>query len=230
MKNRTICTTTAPRQGKSGQGGKRRSVGATRARPVVADAGHGRTASANRPTWSGQTGSWRTVERIQHGDAQAVGDLYDRYNAEVYKYLWLWSGSEPLAQELARRVWDRSLQAIGVLRATGESPLCWLLGIARDEAIEHFRSQRYRLGLIDVGAMQDVPIASGDGDMDAAALFAALRRLSPAQQEAIALTYFCGLDDSGAAAVMGRTPAMIQALTWRGRVRLAAMLTGGPGD
>lgn len=229
MKNRTICTTAAPRQGKPGQAGKRRSIGATRARPVTADAGQGRTASATRPTWSGQTGSWRTVERIQHGDAQAVGDLYDRYNAEVYKYLWLWSGSEPLAQDLTRRVWDRSLQAIGVLRATGESPLCWLLGIARDEAIEHFRSQRYRLGLIDVGALHDGSVEAVAGT-DAATLFAALRQLSPAQQEAIALTYFCGLDDSGAAAVMGRTPAMIQALTWRGRVKLAAVLTRGPGD
>ena len=192
----------------------RRPSGGPRPRPVTADAERGRTASASR------TDAWRLVERIQRGDTTAVGEFYDRFNTEVYKYVWLWCGSEPLAQELVQEVWDRALRLIGGLRATTDSPLCWLLGLARDLAVEQFRSRRYRLGLIDVSA------ARGMQD-DGRALLAAVRRLSPPQQEAIALTFFCGLDDADAAAVMGRTPAMIQALTWRGRVKLAALLTGG---
>jgi RNA polymerase sigma-70 factor (ECF subfamily) len=150
----------------------------------------------------------------------AVGEFYDRFNTEVYKYLWLWCGNEPMAQELAREVWDRALRLIGGVRATADSPLCWLLGLARDRAVEHFHSRRYRLGLIDVATVRGTAEQGSE-------LLAAVRRLSPQQQEAIALTYFCGLDDADAAAVMGRTPAMIQALTWRGRVKLATLLTGG---
>lgn len=158
--------------------------------------------------------------RIQRGDVEAVGEFYDRFNTEVYKYIWLWCGEEKLAQQLVREVWDRALRLIGGLRATADSPLCWLLGLARDRAVRHFHSRRYRLGLVELGELR------GPED-DGRELLAAVRRLSPPQQEAIALTFFCGLDEVDAAAVMGRTPAMVQALTKRGRVKLAAMLTGG---
>ncbi|MCP2322696.1 RNA polymerase sigma-70 factor (ECF subfamily) [Hamadaea flava] len=193
----------------------RRPNGGPRPRPVVAGAGRGRAAPA-----AGRTEAWQLVVRIQRGDVEAVGEFYDRFNTEVYKYIWLWCGEEKLAQQLVREVWDRALRLIGGLRATADSPLCWLLGLARDRAVRHFHSRRYRLGLVELGELR------GPED-DGRELLAAVRRLSPPQQEAIALTFFCGLDEVDAAAVMGRTPAMVQALTKRGRVKLAAMLTGG---
>ncbi len=172
--------------------------------------------------------AWRLVERMQHGDTRAVGEFYDRFNVDVYRYVWLWCGDETLAQKLTREVWERALRSIGGLHANNDTPLSWLLRLARARAGQYFRTRRYRLGLIDLAAVQAVEALAFDDDhAQSAALLAAVRRLSPAQQEAIALTYFCGLDEIDSAAVMGNTPAIVQALTWQGRVRLAGLLAAG---
>jgi hypothetical protein len=68
------------------------------------------------------TGSWRLVERAQAGDVQAFGALYDRYNNEVYKYLWLRCGHIQLAQDLTSDVWERALRSIGRLQFQGGIP------------------------------------------------------------------------------------------------------------
>jgi RNA polymerase sigma-70 factor (ECF subfamily) len=177
------------------------------------------------------TGSWRLVEAAKAGDVQAFGRLYDRYNSEVYKYLWLRCGHIQLAQDLTSDVWERALRNIGRLRFQGGSPIAWLLTIARNRAIDHFRSGRYRLEVLDAALERgDQPDWSVDVEQavvsraEAATLLSAVKLLSPAQQEAIALTYFCGLDNSAAAEVMGNTPNAVKALTMRGRRRLIHLL------
>lgn len=177
------------------------------------------------------TGSWRLVERAQAGDVQAFGALYDRYNNEVYKYLWLRCGHIQLAQDLTSDVWERALRSIGRLQFQGVSPVGWLLTIARNRAIDHFRSGRFRLEVFDEETARadrpDTGVGVEDAVLsrtDAARLLEAVKRLPAPQQEAIALTYFCGLNSREASQVMGKTPEAVKALTLRGRRQLIRIL------
>ena len=198
-------------------------------RPAATDA-----ATTDDPTvgWRDTpTGSWLLVERAQAGDTSAFGALYDRYNNEVYRYLWLRCGHIQLAQDLTSDVWERALRSIGRLRFQGVSPVGWLLTIARNRAIDHFRSGRFRLEVFDeetARAEQADPTEDVERAVimrtESAALLAAVKRLPAPQQEAIALTYFCGLNSNEAAQVMGNTPGAVKALTLRGRRQLMRIL------
>jgi RNA polymerase sigma-70 factor (ECF subfamily) len=175
--------------------------------------------------------SWQLIERIQHGDVEAFGEFYDRYNAEVYKYLWLRCGRVQLAQDLVGDVWHRALKGIGSLRSHGTSPLCWLLTLARDRAMDHFQSRFYHLEVID-GDGRDLPETADVAEesvtpAQSAQLLAAIRMLPPAQQEAIALTFLCGLTSAEAAHVMGKSTSMVNALTKAGRYELVKLLAPG---
>jgi RNA polymerase sigma-70 factor (ECF subfamily) len=194
------------------------------------------TATAPRPVPVPEADSWALVERAQQGDAHAFGELYARYNAEVFRYLWQRCGHVQLAQDLAGDVWERALRGIGRLRYRGSPPLAWLMTIARNRAIDHFRSGRFRLEVL-CDATWDIGLPDDSADieqlavtrLEASVIQQAVKELSAAQQKAISLTYFAGLSCPEAAARMGVTEDAVKALNMRGRRAMARWLSTGAG-
>jgi len=188
------------------------------------------------PSPSPEPDSWALVERAQQGDLQAFGELYARYNAEVFRYLWQRCGHVQLAQDLAGDVWERALRGIGRLNYRGAPPLAWLMTIARNRAIDHFRSGRFRLEVL-CDATRDIvqPDDSADIEqlavtrLEASVVLRAVKELSAAQQQAIALTYFAGLSCPEAAVRMGVTEDAVKALNMRARRAMARWLSTGAG-
>jgi RNA polymerase sigma-70 factor (ECF subfamily) len=178
---------------------------------------------------------WALVERAQRGDNQAFGELYATYNSEIFRYLRQRCGHQQLAQDLAGDVWERALRGIGRLHQRGGPPLAWLMTIARNRVIDHFRSGRvHREVLIDV--TDDMGEAEGSVDieqvatarLEAAIVLRGMKTLSEPQQEAVVLTYFGGLTSPQAARHMGISEDAVKALNLRARRALARWLTVGP--
>ncbi|NUR74498.1 MAG: sigma-70 family RNA polymerase sigma factor [Hamadaea sp.] len=177
---------------------------------------------------------WSLIERAQQGDVSAFGELYARYNAEVFRYLWQRCGHVQLAQDLAGDVWERALRGIGRLNYRGAPPLAWLMTIARNRAIDHFRSGRFRMEVLsdatrDMGQIDD----SADIEqiavtrLESAVVLRAVQELSAAQRQAITLTYFAGLTCPEAAVRMGVTEDAVKALNMRARRTMARRLSHG---
>lgn len=168
------------------------------------------------------------VRLAQDGDAEAFGVLYDRHNAAVYQYLWIRCGNQTLAQDLASDVWEKALR--GIARCTYGTPIAWLMTIARNHAIDYFRSGRFKFEVIADTTDPTIPDRGASvedraqANEDHARLLALVKQLPGPQQEAIALTYFLNLSSPVAAAVMGKSPEAVKALTLRGRRKLASHL------
>jgi len=177
---------------------------------------------------------WSLVERAQQGDLSAFGELYAKYNAEVFRYLWQRCGHVQLAQDLAGDVWERALRGIGRLNYRGSPPLAWLMTIARNRAIDHFRSGRFRMEVL-CDATRDMGQADESADieqmavtrLEASVVLSAVRQLSAAQRQAITLTYFAGLSCPEAAVRMGVTEDAVKALNMRARRTMARRLSTG---
>lgn len=175
--------------------------------------------------------SWALVRRAQAGEIAAFGELYDQHNAEVYRYIWLRCGNVQLAQDLAGDVWERALRGINTIKPTASPPLAWLLTIARNRLTDHFRSGRYRLEVVSSDAAEadraDVTEDLQQTVVDraqSAVMLAAIRMLTPSQQEAIALYYFLGLTTPQGAQVMGIPVVTFRQHLSRGRHQLADIL------
>ena len=140
---------------------------------------------------------------IANGDESALRSLYERYGRIVYSVSYRVTADAHLAEECTQdafvRVWRRA-RDFDPARAKVST---WLFAIARNRAIELWRSRTRRLdgghvdGLDAAGAVVD-ETAADPAELVAAAdeavrISEALGSLPPEQLEALQLAYFDGL-------------------------------------
>lgn len=163
-------------------------------------------------------GDAELVERLQRRDAQALGELYDRYGRLVYSLILRVvrdpAIAEDLVQETFLRIWNRAQVFDAKRGALGP----WLVAVARNRAIDYLRSasgrERNSLELEET----DHPSLYTDMERDLLAsdkarlVRAALEKLSPRQREVIELAYFEGLTQTEMAERMGQPLGTVK--TW----------------
>jgi RNA polymerase sigma-70 factor (ECF subfamily) len=151
------------------------------------------------------------------GDTEAVGALYDRLVGPIYRYVVLRVRHPHDAEDLTQLVFERLVTALPRYRPSGSPFEAWAFRIARNAVIDHARRARRDEALDETHER-----SHGDG-LDALAvrgeeireLRAAVARLTPDQQEALALRFAAGLSADDAAKVMGRQAGTIRGLTFR---------------
>jgi RNA polymerase sigma-70 factor (ECF subfamily) len=179
---------------------------------------------------------WALVERAQAGDAEAFGLLYDRYVDTVFRFIAFRVGNRQLAEDLTSDTFLRALQSIGSFRWQGRDLGAWLVTIARNRVADHFKSGRYRLEVSSGDILDsDREDRGPEGSPEAAvldhitnvALLAAVKRLSPDQQECIVLRFLHDFSVAETARAMGKKEGAIKALQYRSVRALARLLPDG---
>ena len=176
----------------------------------------------------GRDTPWELVRRTQAGDAEAFGQLYDRYIDLVYRFIYYRLGDRTQAEDLTSETFLRALHRIATVHEQGRDIGAWLITIARNLVLDHVKSAAYRLSITTDEIFErhtdDTTEAGVFAMADQRMLFDAVRQLSAEQQESIVLRYFQGLSLSETAEVMGRNAGAVKALQHRGLNRLRALL------
>ena len=174
------------------------------------------------------------VQRAQAGDAEAFGELYDRYVDQVYRYIYFRVSSQQLAEDLASETFLRALRRISSFTWQGRDVGAWFVTIARNLIADHYKSSRYRLELSTDDVMTSGRAPSVDGpedgvleDMQNQVLLQAVTQLGAEQQECIVLRFLQGLSVAETAQVMGKNEGAIKALQYRATRTLGRLLPEG---
>lgn len=162
-------------------------------------------------------------------DEAALGELYDRYEAKIYTYIYRRTGDEALAEDFTAQVFLRMLESIRDQKAWHSSFSGWLYRIAHNLVIDHYR-RKGRQGTVDID--EAAPTASEEHDpevtvaqsLDAERLRAAIRRLTDEQAEVVSLRFLEGYSISEVATMMNRTEGAIKALQYRAIATLRTLL------
>ena len=147
--------------------------------------------------------SRRLIERLRARDADALGELYDRYGGVVYSIILRIARdtgtSEDLTQEVFLRVWNR-IPTFDVERGSLST---WMLTIARHAAIDSLRSRAGKQTRLNVSLdAMERPLEGGNAEKelqsstDAKKVRAAMAKLEPNQRQLLELAYFDGLSQS----------------------------------
>jgi RNA polymerase sigma-70 factor (ECF subfamily) len=146
------------------------------------------------------------VARIAGGDRDALGELYERFQRPLFRYLSRITPDHGLAEEALQdtlvAVWKGAGSFAGRSRVQ-----TWLIGIARRQAYTRLRKRSVAVTGLDDGA--ELPALGPDPEahMLAAAdreeLAAALERLTPAHREILDLNFAQGLSYQEIAEVLG---------------------------
>jgi RNA polymerase sigma-70 factor (ECF subfamily) len=152
------------------------------------------------------------------GDVAAVGRLYDALVGPIYRYVAMRVRQREDAEDITQAVFERIVISLPRYRDRGRPFAAFAFRVAHNAVIDHVRRHRPHPPLDP-----EIELTDGTAGVEALSvrgeelreLQSALRRLTPDQQEAIALRYGAGLSAEEAGAAMGRSANTVRALTFR---------------
>lgn len=169
------------------------------------------------------------IEAVANGDRAAFRKLHDRFERLIfttaYKVLGNYEDSQDVCQEVFAQIWAKA----HLFDASKGKPLTWATTMARNRAIDRYRSKQRRASLDDrfgdhVAVLSP---ASTNETEDAVSrnetsrvLRSAVLDLTPAQREAVELAYFAGLTQKEVAERVGEPIGTVKARIRRAIQRL----------
>jgi RNA polymerase sigma-70 factor (ECF subfamily) len=161
-------------------------------------------------------------------DANAFGELYDRFVERVYRYLYFRTGSHPEAEDLTEQVFLKAWEAIGRYRWQGRPFLAWLYRLAHNAHIDYVRSKKPATSLSNDERPIEVPSPTASVELartlDADVLSRALSQLTPDQQQVIIMKFIEGYDNEHIAQTMDKREGAVRALQMRALLSLRRLL------
>lgn len=153
-------------------------------------------------------------------DRVAFGELYSRYVARIYNYVYYRTGNHQDAEDLTSRVFFRALAHIGNYTDRGVPFSAWLYRIAHNQVANWHRDRgRQRIVPLDdftVNSMAaDAPEVATESSDEEARLLRSIRELPPDRQQLLVLKFVERLSNAEIGAIMNRTEGAVKSLYHR---------------
>jgi RNA polymerase sigma-70 factor (ECF subfamily) len=81
----------------------------------------------------------RVLDGLQELDPQIIGDIYDQYFSEIYRYVCYRISDETVAEDIASEVFVRLLEAVQNHKGPQSSIKGWLIATASNAVNDHLR-------------------------------------------------------------------------------------------
>lgn len=177
----------------------------------------------------------RWLQAIANGDRESFRKLHERFRAilsfTIFKVLGNHEDTEDVLQEVFSKIWAKA----HLFDFERGKPLTWATTMARNRAIDRYRSKQRRSGLGEryenqVNVERDQTNNGTEKDIlhneTSRVLQSAVLELTPEQREAIDLAYFKGLTQSEVAEKIGQPLGTVKARIRRGIERLEKKVRG----
>jgi RNA polymerase sigma-70 factor (ECF subfamily) len=94
-------------------------------------------------------GEKQLIQNAISGEASAFGLLYDRYQPQIYRFIYLKVSHREEAEDLCHQVFLTAWQNIGNYRHKGFPFSTWLYSIAKNKIIDHYRENKFSISIED---------------------------------------------------------------------------------
>lgn len=174
------------------------------------------------------------LARARHLDSDALTQLFDLHNAGVYRYAMRLVGDARLAEDCVTEAFGRLLAALRAGGGPDDDVRAYLLRTAHNWLMDEHRKHRRSAPTVPLGDAEAQRVANDDDDPLQQAshrirrerLRAALARLTPDQQQVLALRFLEGYSIDEAARLMEKPAGAIKALQFRAVAALKRLLAG----
>jgi RNA polymerase sigma-70 factor, ECF subfamily len=165
------------------------------------------------------------VMSAQNGNTQAVGELYDRHQERIFRYVRSRVYDHQLAQDLTGDIFVRMVTNLKQYEESGYPFTAWLYRIARNLIVDHHRKEdRYMSVPIEqvyhVSTTDYEPAVAVEQQLSRERLHLALEKIDETQREVIRLRFLAGLSLQEVADTLGKTVGAIKAQQYRGLLAL----------
>jgi RNA polymerase sigma-70 factor, ECF subfamily len=162
-------------------------------------------------------------------DRAAFGELYARYVARIYNYVYYRTGNHQDAEDLTSRVFFKALGHIGNYTDRGVPFSAWLYRIAHNQ-VANWHRDRGRQQIIPLddsvvsSAAAEAPEAASESSEEQALLLLSIRALPPDRQQLLVLKFVEHLSNAEIGSIMNRTEGAVKSLYHRTLLALRGSL------
>ena len=158
------------------------------------------------------------IDRAKKGDRAAGGELYSIYFDQIYRYLFVKINDRQEAEDLTQSVFISALKNINSYKERdGASFSSWLYRIAHNKYVDALRKKNktyhppideaYDLSSNELSAQENI-----EKKEQIAYMLKAVKDLTDAQQEVVALRFGRELSIAQTAQIMGKSEGAVKAL------------------
>jgi RNA polymerase sigma-70 factor (ECF subfamily) len=169
------------------------------------------------------------VDLARRGDSEAFGQLYDFYHPQVFRFVYYRVATSQLAEDLTSETFFRALRAISSFQWQGRDFGAWLMTIARNLVVDHYKSARSRLetSMPSVGDQEETaanPEEHVVRTLTNELLRSKLAELPGEQQECLVLRFLNSYSIAETAKVLGKSDGAVKQLQLRAIRNLARLM------
>ena len=162
--------------------------------------------------------SHRELDGLRKLDPQVISVVYDRYFPDIYRFVFYRLNNEQVAEDIASDVFVRLLEAVKKKRGPQTNLKAWLLSTAANAVADHLRNTYRRPTESLSESIPDLaPSLTDEIDQrqQTDSVRQAYARLTPEQQNVLALRFGDGYSLEETAAVMQKKVNAVKALQFR---------------
>ena len=180
------------------------------------------------PYWQ-QANDNELIQLTQNGDAEAFGELYQRYAHIIFRFIYSHLSERFEAEDLTEEVFLRVWRSLSNYREQGVPFLAYLFKIARNALVDFYRHAGRTGGLMSI---EEKPLTDTRSDPAEAAIIhlehqevrQTLEQLREDYRMVLILRFLSGLSPEETGEVMGRTPGAVRILQHRALSALRNLL------
>jgi len=169
------------------------------------------------------------VKRAQEGEVNAVGELYDRYQTIIFRYVRARIYDHQIAQDLTGEIFLRMVENIPSYRAMGVPFVAWLYRIAHNHLVNHIRKETAQTiepltAAATLSHAEGNPAALVEQKIEFERLLRALDYIDEQQREVMILRFLVEMPLKDVAEALGKTVGAVKTLQHRGTLALQVAL------
>jgi RNA polymerase sigma-70 factor (ECF subfamily) len=166
------------------------------------------------------------LARAIQGDADAFGDLYERYLEEIHRYVFYRVADRSEAEDLTETAFLKAWEALPRFKSSGVNLRAWLYRIAHNIVVDHYRARKATVDLYDEQVHDTHPLPehqTQDRD-EQQRLASAIRSLDDLMQQVIVCRFINGMSPAETAQVLGVKEGYVRVLQLRALQKLSGLL------
>lgn len=164
------------------------------------------------------------IELARKGDAAAFGQLYELWVNPIYRFIYLKTKDEHVAEDITAEVFLKCWKGLKSFRSREAKFSTWLFAIARNAVIDYYRTSKQTTSLENLPEIADLT-PEMDLYPEQTQLRVALNRLKPEYRQVLELRYVEDVPIPKVAQIMKKKEGNVRALTNRALTALKQELS-----
>ena len=159
------------------------------------------------------------IQRAVERDKAAFAALYDKYIDQVYRHVYYRVSNRADAEDITQEVFIKAWKAINKYTKTGAPFVAWLIAIAHNLIIDHYRAKKNLVSLEEAGASSEIdatsPEAMAEASLSKSYVRNAIFKLKGEKQKVILMRFIDGLSYGEIAKALNKSEGAVRVIQYR---------------